>query len=85
MPLPNSNLPNARRIATARAALTTAMAVRADCPIISDDAVIEISLSEIEQAARISGLTVHRDALFVPTKTISAYAREARARSGIEA
>ena len=42
MPLPNSTLPNARRIATARAALTTAMAVRADCPIISDDAVIEL-------------------------------------------
>ena len=42
MPVPNSTLPNARRIATARAALTTAMAVRADCPIISDDAVIEL-------------------------------------------
>jgi hypothetical protein len=42
MPLPNSTLPNARRIATARAALTTAMVVRADCPIISDDAVIEL-------------------------------------------
>jgi hypothetical protein len=38
----NSSLPNARRIATARAALTTAMAVRADCPIISDNAVIEL-------------------------------------------
>jgi hypothetical protein len=35
-------LPNPRRIATARAALTTAMAVRADCPMISDDAVIEL-------------------------------------------
>lgn len=42
MPLPNTNLPNPRRIATARAALTTAMVVRADCPIISDDAVIEL-------------------------------------------
>ena len=188
------NLPNARRIATARAALTTAMAVRADCPVISDDAVIEmladlrhfcagrnndfatcndvaqehfqprderrppmslltdeirerllqngkirlecslngeaepdflpvvklfmpesgfawllteidpdapdiafglcdlgmgfpelgnVSLSEIEMAAKVSGLIVQRDALFVPTKTISVYAREARARGGI--
>jgi hypothetical protein len=42
MALPNSSLPNARRIATARAALTTAMAVRADCPIMSDHAVIEL-------------------------------------------
>jgi hypothetical protein len=42
MPVPNTNLPNARRIATARAALTTAMAVRANCSMISDGAVIEL-------------------------------------------
>jgi len=44
-----------------------------------------VSLSEIETAAEVSGLAVQRDALFVPAKTISAYAREARARGGIEA
>jgi hypothetical protein len=42
MPLPNATLPNARRIATARAALTTAIAVRSDFPIVSDVAVIEL-------------------------------------------
>ncbi len=35
-------LPNARRIATARAALSTAIAVRADMPVISDIAVIDL-------------------------------------------
>jgi hypothetical protein len=38
----SQSLPNVRRIATARAALTTAMAVRADFPIINDNAVIEL-------------------------------------------
>ena len=37
-----STLPNARRIATARSALSAAMAARGDCPVISDDAVIEL-------------------------------------------
>lgn len=36
------SLPNARRVATARAALTTAIAVRADMPAISDIAVIDL-------------------------------------------
>jgi hypothetical protein len=43
MSFPNSSLPNARRIVTARAALTTAMALRAECPIIIDDAVQTIT------------------------------------------
>jgi len=36
------NLPNERRIATARAALNTAHVVRADFPLMSDNAVIEL-------------------------------------------
>ena len=35
-------LPNARRVATARAALSTAIAVRADMPVISDIAVTDL-------------------------------------------
>ena len=38
----SDSLPSARRIATARAALTTAQAVRADFPVKSDNAVIEL-------------------------------------------
>ena len=38
----SDTLPNMRRMATARAALTTAMAVRADFPIINNNAVIEL-------------------------------------------
>ena len=37
-----TNLPDPRRVATARAALTTAIAVRADMPLISDGAVVEL-------------------------------------------
>jgi len=36
------SLPNARRIATARSALSAAMAARGDCPALSDDAVVEL-------------------------------------------
>jgi len=39
---PAPALPNARRVATARAALSTASAVRADMPVISDFAVIDL-------------------------------------------
>ena len=35
-------LPNARRVATARAALNAAMAARADLPAICDEAVIDL-------------------------------------------
>lgn len=35
-------LPDARRIATARSALSAAVAARGDCPVVSDDAVIEL-------------------------------------------
>jgi hypothetical protein len=35
-------LPNARRIATARSALYAGIAVRGDCPMVSDEAVIEL-------------------------------------------
>ena len=41
-------LPNAQHGATARAALTTAMAVRADCPIMRNDAVIQLSANAIQ-------------------------------------
>jgi Protein of unknown function (DUF2958) len=42
-----------------------------------------VSLGEIEQAAEVSGLAVQRDDLFVPSKTLSAYADEARGHGGI--
>ena len=38
----SSSLPNARRVATARAALSAAIAVRADTPAICDEAVIDL-------------------------------------------
>jgi hypothetical protein len=43
-----------------------------------------VSLSEIEMAAAVSDLAVQRDPAFIPAKTISAYADEARERGLIE-
>jgi hypothetical protein len=42
-----------------------------------------VSLSEIALAAEVTGLDVQRDDQFIATKTLSAYADEARARGGI--
>lgn len=38
----SSTLPNARRVATARAALSAAVAARADVPAVCDEAVIDL-------------------------------------------
>jgi len=41
-PNPCTSLPNARRVATARAALSAAVAARADLPAVCDEAVIDL-------------------------------------------
>ena len=41
-------------------------------------------IQEIEMAAAVSDLAVERDPAFIPAKTISAYADEARKRGLIE-
>jgi len=38
----SASLPNARRVATARAALSAAVAARADVPAVCDEAVIDL-------------------------------------------
>jgi hypothetical protein len=43
-----------------------------------------VSLSEIELAAEVSGLAVQRDPAFIPAKSISVYADDARERGLIE-
>jgi hypothetical protein len=46
---------------------------------------VSVSLAEIELAVAVSGLVVQGDAPFIPAKTLSAYADEARERGLIRA